>query len=213
MYWWPSLCVFLCVASAQGEVLDRIAVTVGKQIIAESDLIRDLRVNAFIDRKPVDLNPMARQASAVRLVDGFLMLREASDSHLELAEPGDAERLLAEEKSKFASEAEYRKSLADYHITEMALGEHLLNGYKALRFTDLRFGPGIQVSDEDVQKYYETLAANWRKGGRVSIPTFEQSRDQVEKLLIGERTMKALDDWLVMQRESNAIRYREAAFK
>jgi hypothetical protein len=210
---WSTALALLCAISVRGDVLDRIAVTVGKQVITESDLIRDLRVDAFIDRKPMDFGPMARRAAAVRLVDQFLMLREASESHLDLAAPDDAERLLAEEKSKFSSEMEYLQSLAEYRITEMEVSDHLLNGYKLLRFTDLRFGPGIQVSDEDIEKYYETLAGNWRKAGRVSIPTLEESRDQVEKLLTGDRTMKALDEWLVMQRGSKEIQYREAAFK
>ena len=38
-------------ARCTAEVLDRIAVTVDKQVIAESDLIRYLRVAAFLDAK------------------------------------------------------------------------------------------------------------------------------------------------------------------
>ncbi len=37
---------------AQGEVVDRIAVTVDKRVIAESDLILDLRVSAFWIARP-----------------------------------------------------------------------------------------------------------------------------------------------------------------
>jgi hypothetical protein len=209
-----SVCVLICVGiPAYSAVLDRIAVTVGKQVIAESDLIRDLCVDAFIDRKPVDLSPAAKRTAALRLVDQILMLREASDSHLDLTAPDDATRMLAEEKSKFASEDEYQKALAEYHITEADLREHLLNGLHLSRFTDLRFRPGVQVSNTEIRERYEALAATWRRGGRNPIPTFEESQDQVEKLLTEDLTMKALDEWLMMQRESKEIQYREAAFK
>ena len=209
-----SACLWVCISlSAHSAVVDRIAVTVGKQVITESDLIRDLRVAALIDRKPVDLSPTAKREAAVRLVDRILMLREASDSHLELTSSGDDARLLAEEKSKFGSDEEYRKALADYSISEADLSEHLLSGWRALRFTELRFRPEIQVSDADLREYYENLAANWRKGGRASIPTFEESRTQVEQLATEDRTIKALDMWLATARESNEIQYREAVFK
>lgn len=208
------MALWICMSlSTHSAVIDRIAVTVGKQVIAESELIRDLRVDAFIDRKPVDLSPAAKREAATRLVDQILILREASDSHMELASADDTARLLAEEKSKFPREEEYRKELAKYGISEMDLSEHLLNGWRALRFTDLRFRPEVQLSEADLREYYEKLVANWRNAGRTSIPTFEESRGQLETLATEDRTLKALDMWLAAQRESKDIEYREAVFK
>jgi hypothetical protein len=195
------------------EVLDRIAVSVNQQVITESDLIRDLRVDAFIDQKPVDFSSDARRAAAQRLVDQVLILKEAEESHLTLASPEDAAKLLEQEKSKYSNEGQYGAALAEYGITEADLSQHLLDGLRALRFTELRFRPEVQISDADLRDYYEKLAAGWRAGGRARIPTFEESRAQIENLLTGERTMKALDDWLKMARASNRIQYREAAFK
>src|ERR1035441_1089260 len=42
-------------------LVDRIAVIVGKQVIKSSDVERDLRVTAFINRQPIDLNAAARR--------------------------------------------------------------------------------------------------------------------------------------------------------
>jgi hypothetical protein len=215
------------------EVLDRIAVSVNQQVITESDLIRDLRVDAFIDQKPVNLSPDARREAAQRLVDQILILKEAEESHLTLASPEDGAKLVEQEKSKYSpgaagalaskpgaagapisiNDERYRAALAEYGITEADLSQHLLDGLRELRFTELRFRPEVQVSDADLRDYYEKLAAGWRAGGRASIPTFEESRAQIENLLTGERTMKALDDWLKMARASNRIQYREPAFK
>jgi hypothetical protein len=210
----PALVLFCLLHSVNhAEVLDRIAVSVNQQVITESDLIRDLRVDAFIDQKPVDLSPEARRAAAQRLVDQVLILKEAEESHLTLASPEDAARLVAQEKSKYSNEEQYRSALAKYGITEADLSQHLLDGLRALRFSELRFRPQVQISDADLRDYYEKLAAGWRAGGRAHIPTFEESRAQIENLLTGERTMQALDDWLKMARASNQIQYREAAFK
>ncbi|HLH45094.1 MAG TPA: hypothetical protein VKV74_19045 [Bryobacteraceae bacterium] len=198
---------------ARSEVLDRIAVTIGSQVIAESDVIRELRVDAFLDGKAVDLSPEAKRKAAERLVDQILILQEVEESHVTLASAEDAAKMVQQEKSKFAGEEEYRAALAKYQIAEKDLSEHLLNGLRELRFTDLRFRPVVQLSDADLRSYYDKLAAGWRNAGRASIPTFEESRAQVEQLLTEQRTMAALDQWLETARAAKAIRYREDAFK
>src|SRR5215472_13132838 len=157
------LCAF---APVYGEVIDRIAVTVDKEVITESDLIRDLRIDAFIDRKPVDTSPDARRSAAQRLVDQILIFREAADSHIDVTSSPDIDKLLQGEKAQFASEDQFRNALAEYHITESDLKEHLSNGWRALRFTDLRFRPDVLISDDDIRQRYELLAAEWRKAGR-----------------------------------------------
>src|SRR5437879_12929471 len=94
------LLAILFALSARGEVLDRIAATVGKQVIAESEVIRDVRISAFLDRKPVVLASDIKRKAAERLVDQVLILREAAESRVAL--PGDAEsaRLLARSEER-----------------------------------------------------------------------------------------------------------------
>ena len=82
-----SHCLAGCLALAAvstglAETLDRIAVSVGQDVITESKVILDLRVAAFLEGKPLDLSTPARRKSAERLVDQLLILREAVDSHV-----------------------------------------------------------------------------------------------------------------------------------
>jgi hypothetical protein len=195
----------LMAAAARGEILDRVAVTVGKEVITESDVIRDLRVSAFLDQKPVDLSPAQKRKAADRLVDQLLILQEAAVAHLPLAAAEDAEPLLAQVKAPYATEAGYRAALARYRITEQELADHLLAGLRGLRFTDLRFRPEVQLSEEDLREFYNTLPQ--------PAPSFEESRDEVEKLLTGQRVLQALDRWLGMTRTEMQILYREQVFK
>jgi hypothetical protein len=141
--------LLLASLAAHGEVIDRIAVTVDKQVITESDVIRYLRVAAFLDQKPVDLSPVSRREAAGRLVDQILILHEAADSHFTLPVKEDAPNLVDLQKPQFSSDEAYRAALAKYQISEADLADHLLAGLKALRFTDLRFRPEIQIADPD----------------------------------------------------------------
>ena len=76
---------------------------------------------------------------------------ESADSHFTL--PGTrrtTQPLLQEVKAQYASEADYQAALKEYRIGEQDLERHLLEGTNALRFTDLRFRPEVQISDQDI---------------------------------------------------------------
>jgi hypothetical protein len=187
------------------ETLDRIAVTVGQEVITESRIVLDLRVAAFLNRKPVDLSVAARRQSAERLVDQLLILREALDSHVTLPSVEATAGLIA----SYAAESDYQASLERYGISERDLGAHLLAGLRTLTFTDLRFRPDVQISEQDLRSYYDKLPTS----AAVPSPSFEDSRDQIEKLLVEQRVLDDLDKWLAMARSAAGVRYYDKAFQ
>jgi hypothetical protein len=203
----------LMALSAYAEIVDRIAVTVGKHIISEADVMLDLRIAAFLDQKPVEANGDQKRKAADRIVDQYLLLQEAASSRLALPGASDAQQLLEQVKAQYSTETEYRAALARYRITEAQLSEHLLNGIRALRFSDLRFRPEVQISDEDLHDYYDQMVAQWNRSGAAQPPAFEASRDQIEKLLTDQRVTQALDRWLGDTRSETQILYKEAVFK
>jgi hypothetical protein len=203
--------VTLAMVSAQATVLDRVAVTVGRQVITESAVIRDLRVAAFLDRQPVDLSAAQKRKAADRLVDQLLILQEAAFSRIPLPVKADAERLIDPVKATYGSD--FAAALKKYRITEDDVVEQLFAGVRALRYTELRFQPEVQFSDNDLHELYATLVEEWKKKGEQTIPGFEESRDQLEKLLTDQRTAQALDKWLSNQRTETQILYRDEVFK
>jgi hypothetical protein len=205
--------VALLIIAGYGDVLDRIAVTVAKHVISEADILLDLRIAAFLDQKPVDLSGDQKRKSADRLVDQYLLLQEALTSRQILPTEADAQQLLDQVKAQYATETEYRAALARYNVAEAQLADHLLRGIRALRFTDLRFRPEVQLSDDDLHEYYDTMAAQWRRTNPAQVPTFEASKDQIEKLLTDQRVTQALDRWLGTTRSETQILYKEEVFK
>ena len=65
------------------------------------------------------------------------------------------------------------------------------------------------MPDEELRAYYNELAA--AVNGKPA--SFEESRAQIEDLMIGKRVMDALDAWLKTARASADIRYREKVFQ
>jgi len=199
--------------AGRAEVLDRIAVTVGRHVISDGDILLDLRTVAFLDQKPVEASGDQKRKAADRLVDQYLLLLEASTSRQILPTEADARELLEQVKAQYATETEYRGALTRYNLTETQLSDHLLKGIRALRFTDLRFRPEVQLSDDDLHEYYDSMAVQWRRANPAQAPTFEASKDQIEKLLTDQRVTQALDRWLGTTRSETQILYKEEVFK
>jgi hypothetical protein len=203
----------LMAAAAAGETLDRIAVTIGPHVIPESEVILDLRVAAFLDGATPDLSGAQKRKAADRLVDQHLVLTDAAATRAPLPSDADVEPVLAPIKARYFSEDGYRAALEQAGITEAQLKTHLLAGLRMLRYTDLRFRGEVQIAEEDLRDFYNTLASEAAQKNAPPVADFESSRDQVEKLLTDQRVMQALDRWLGTARNENQILYRDPAFR
>lgn len=190
------------------DTLDRIAVTVGKEVITESQIVMDLEVIAFLDHKAADLSVTAKRAAAERLVDQVLIMREAEESHVTLPSTEAAKGLVA----PYAAESGYQAELQRYGISEPALAAHLLAGLRTLAFTNLRFRLDVTVSDGEIRAYYDKLVRQPASAAG-PVPSLESSRDQIEKILVEQKVLEALDQWLVMARAAARIRYHDKAFQ
>jgi len=205
-------CVLLLSLGGTGlvwaDTLDRIAVTVGKEVITESQIVRDLEVAAFLDHKAADLSVTAKRASAERLVDQVLILREAEESHVTLPSTEAAKGLVA----PYAAESGYQAELQRYGISEADLAAHLLAGLRTLAFTNLRFRPDVMVSEQEIKTYYDKLVGKTPPAAG-PIPSLENSRDQIEKILVEQKVLEALDQWLVLARSMVRIQFHDKAFQ
>ena len=190
------------------DTLDRIAVTVGKEVITESQIVMDLEVIAFLDHKAADLSAAAKRASAERLVDQVLILREAEESHVTLPSTEAAKGLVA----PYAAESGYQADLQRYGISEPALAAHLLAGLRTLAFTNLRFRPDVTISDDEIKAYYDKLVRQPASAAG-PVPSLEDSRDQIEKILAEQKVLEALDQWLVLARSMARIQFHDKAFQ
>jgi hypothetical protein len=203
-----SLAITTCLCAAP---LDRIAVTVGKYVISEQDILQDIRISAFLDARPVGdatFDGAEKRKAAERLIDQYLVLQDAAATRASLTSPNDAGALLAPIRARYSSDPQYRAALAQAGIAEVDLSNHLLAGLKMLRYTDLRFRPEVQLSETAVREFYDKLGAKDTAGR-----SFEESRGQIEKLLTDRQVMESLDRWLAMTRHDTRIVYRDIVFR
>lgn len=195
---------------ARATIIDRVAVVIGKRAIKESDIMRDVHITSFLNGDKLDFSAAARKAAANRLIDQQLIRTEMETGRYPTPAPKEAEELLAQiRKQRFRNEADYRRALKNYALTEQELLAHLRWQITALRFVDLRFRPGVLVSDEDIREYYEQHASELRRNNSKPDAGFNDFKTQIQETLTGERVNEEFYAWLDQSRKQTRLEYRE----
>jgi hypothetical protein len=201
-------------ACLRAEIIDRIAVSVGNRVITNAQIEREARITAFLNNEPPDLSAAGRRKTADRLVEQLLVRRELEAARYPAVPQSDADPMLKEITARYKTAAEFRGALAQHGIAETELREHLLWQVSFLRFIDIRFRPGVQVSDQEVRDYFDKTIRPAAAGADPKhAPTLDEYRDRIEETLTGQRVDQDLDRWLEAARRRTPVEYRQGAFR
>jgi len=214
---WCLPALFLLLASLPGnaEIIDRIAVSVGDRVITTSDLTREIRVTAFLNGVKPDFSPAAKRATADRMVEQKLVQKELESSRFPTPQPEDVLPALDEFKKRFyPTEADYERGLEEYGIADQDVRNALLWQRTLLEFVEVRFRPSVQVTDQQIQDYFEKTVVPAARVAHPSEPvSLADYRDQIEKTLTGQREDEEMDSWLREARRRTEIIYHDEALQ
>jgi len=205
----------LLIAASRAEIIDRIAVTLDNQVITASEITLEIRLTAFLNGDPLDFSPSARQKAAGRLIEQKLIRREIQLGRYPTPPPEEAERMLKEiQQQRFDGAAEYRHALANYGVSEGDLKAHLLWQLTLLRFIDIRFRPGVEVTDAEIQSYFDGNQAKLQaQSGTSKRLSLNDLRSQIRETLTEQGADKQLDVWLAEARKRTRIEFHQEAFQ
>ncbi len=207
-----AILLLLTHALAVAVIIDRIAVVVGRSIVKESDIDRDLRVTELLNSDPFDLSNTARKKAANRLIDQIFIRREIDLGDYPPATNQETERQLNQlEKGKFKTPGSYAAALRHYGVSEIDLRTQFQWQLTILRFVDLRFRPAVLITDDEIDKYYRDHAAALRSEYPGKQP--DDLRSQVRDILTGEQVNTQFFAWLDDQRKNNKIEFREESLQ
>ncbi len=205
----------LAATLASAAIIDRIAVSVGSRVITSSDIEREIRVTAFLNGQPPDLSPAGKRAAAERMVEQRLVRHELETSRYPVPQPAEIEPALAAFRQRNCpAEADYRRALARYRISDQDVRDALLWQRTLLQFVDVRFRPAVQITGEEIQKYFDTVLAPKllaaEPGKTVSLDDY---RERIEDILAGQREDREMDNWLREARRQTPIVYHDEALQ
>lgn len=213
-------CVLLCFLPLLGalhgsaaEVMDRVAVVVGRRAVKLSDIERDLRGSQFLNRQKLDVSDAARKRVAERLVDQELIRQELQNGRYTRPEAADVDAFMERVKrERFGgSDPQFRSALDQYGLSPEQFREYLRWQLSVLRFIDERFRPGVLVTDEDVQAYYDQHRAELVRSNPKST-TLEALEPKIRELITGERVNQNFEEWLNQSRRRTRVQYLPVAF-
>jgi hypothetical protein len=203
--------------AAQGaEVLDRVAVSVGQQVVTLSAILRQLRLETLASGEPVEDTEENRRRAASRLIDQAIVLREIELSRYTRPSMTEAEEAI---ERYLKQSGRTRERLLD-EIRKLGFSEddfkrEMQWRISVSRFIDYRFAPGVQVTDEEVEKYYrDEYSAQHRKlNPGAAVPPLDEVRDSIVRIVTNRKTNAAMEQWLARMRETLRVTYFLEVFK
>lgn len=202
--------------AAGGEILDRVAVAVGQQAVALSDVLRHLRFRSIVSGEPVQDTEQNRRQAAEQLVDLLIVRRELELSRYSPPSMAEADAAI----ESFLAGMQWSRDrlageLARAGFTEEEFRREMQARLTVTSFIDYRFAPGVQVTDDEVQAYYqaELLPALRESSPGAAAPELGAVRAMIERILATRKVNAAMEEWLKQMRQSLRIRYFDEAFR
>jgi hypothetical protein len=211
-----SFTVVLAAFAAHGEIVDRIALTVGREIITEEQILLSMRVAAFLNGEPLRVTPATKRAAAQKLLELTLISVETTTSRYPEPLPKQIDDALAAVKKQLfgSSEDKYRAALASYGISEADVRRSLAKQLATLSFIDFRFRPAVQIQEDEIVEFYrEEYTTEFKKANPgKEPPRYLEVRNALAETLTQQRVDNLLDRWISQTESQSRIQWVERVF-
>jgi hypothetical protein len=195
---------------AAQQVVDKMVATVNAtgvktDLITYSDLMWQL---ALQPNTPLD-NPNSTDLNrALRLlIDQRLILQEAEKLPTIVPTPAEITAARNELAQNFRTQEEFQERLRRVGLTSERLDEIVEQRLKMEKYLDFRFRNFVVISEKEITDYYTQVYVprfKQRSPGRI-VPTLEQSKAEIETILVEAKIESDTDAFLGSARERAEI--------
>jgi peptidyl-prolyl cis-trans isomerase SurA len=197
----------------QGTMLDRIVATVNDDVILESDVDEERRFESIQPYRGAAAE-FSRERAVQRLIDRALILQQAALEPEGSISEQDLDAQLTRLRKDIPDCAEHhcdtdegwQKFLASRGFTVQEFRERWQKRMELLRFIEVRFRNGINISDAEIKDYYEKTMLPEYARQKVTPPKLESISNRIEEVLLQQRVGNLLRDWLKSLRAQGSVR-------
>jgi peptidyl-prolyl cis-trans isomerase SurA len=224
---WTAVAV-VCIAHAQtaalraqgavaapqnkGVALDRVVAVVNGELVLESDVDEERRMAALQPfRDPT--GTFSRDQAIERLIDRTLILQQAklqaeapiTDAEVNAELATLRKDIPACKEYQCATDAGWQRFLKGNGFTEAELRTQWRERMEVLRYIELRFRMGIQITPREIRTYYEqTMLPEYAKQN-AQPPKLEAVSDRIQEVLLQQQVSSLLGDWLKSLRAQGSV--------
>jgi peptidyl-prolyl cis-trans isomerase SurA len=196
-------------APLQAEVVDRIIATVNGHVILQSDWDEALCYEALLSNRPLSqFTDDDRRAVLDRLIDQELLRGQMKSADFRHATDAEVAARVAEgrQQSKASSPEAWQSLLAQYHLTEKDVFEHVRQQIDVMRLVDARLRPAVQIDSKSIEAYYrDQFVPRLKQSGASDVPLAEVS-SKIRELLTEQKVSEMLVSWLQTLRSEGQVR-------
>jgi SurA N-terminal domain len=206
----------VAIASAQ-EFVDRVVASVNGNPVLWSDVEDEVRLDALLDGRPAsEVTPAQRNAALDRLVDNELLAQQVGAANSDENAPAQQEEVDREVRDLRAERnasdtTDWDRLLKQNAVTEQDLRAKLLRQVQLLQFVNMRFRPGTQVSEAEIERFYNDVFVPEMKKRGAPVSSLASVQESIEKILIEQKVNAALDQYLQVLRGGARI-WKSAPF-
>lgn len=206
-----SFALFVCVAapiahaqqaapqavpSARPVPIDGIAARV------EDDIITNSEVNELAEfQQLVDGHSKSREELIRELADQWIVRQEASAISYAQPPKEDVDRAYQELVKQFPSPEEFTRRCSAVGLSDTAVRRMLEQQLYLSRFLDRRFRPAAQVTEDQVETYYEKEFGPQLKARNEAVPPLDDVDETIREVLIQRAITERSEKWLDDTRE------------
>jgi hypothetical protein len=208
-------------APAAGTVvmLDKVVAVVNNHAILESDIGDEIRLSV-LDPDRGGMGVLTRQAALQQLIARALIQQQIRQEDESATEPsrGEIDARLTEIRKELpacvrvncASDEGWKAFLSSHGLTAERVESYLRFRLEILRFIELRFRQGIQISPKEIETYYHnTLLPQYAAGE--AIPTLDKVSPRIQEILLQQQVNVLFDEWLQNLRKQGDVEVLDPA--
>lgn len=198
--------------TAPGAELDRVVAIVNGDLVLDSDVDEERRLESFEPYRDPGAS-FNRDRAIERLINRDLILQQAKVQPGEEISDADVQKQIEELRKAIPACKQYGcdtkpgwdKFLAGHGFTEAAFDARWKQRMQVLQFIEDRFRMGIKITPADIQNYYEkTLLPEYRKQNATP-PTLQAISPRIQEVLLQQQVSGLLSDWLKSLRAQGSI--------
>jgi len=195
---------------AYAEVIDRIIATVNGHIILQSDWDEALCYEALLtNRTLVQVADDDRRAVLDRLIDQELLREQLKSADFTHATDAEVSARVADARKLYpqATSAEaWQSLLAQFHLTEKDLLDHIRQQIDVMRLVNARLRPAVEIDSKSVEAYYrDQFVPKLKQSGAPEVPLTQVSA-KIRELLTEQKVSELLVSWLQTLRSEGQVR-------
>jgi peptidyl-prolyl cis-trans isomerase SurA len=194
-------------------VLDRVVAVVNGRAILSSDVQEEILLSVLEPSETKDAKDTPQEALQ-RLISRSLIRQQIREEDARSIEPtaADIKERLAEIRKQLpicvrencATDAGWNVFLVTHGLTEARVETYLRGRMQILRFIEMRFRQGIQISQDEIENYYRNTLLPQYKTSK-SAPALDQVAPRIQEILLQQQVSAMFDGWLDSLRQLGEV--------